>query len=131
MDRQSEFMRLLGNGEAAEYDEAAQKLSIRFKVNSKFCYAGEKQVLRGYSAAWIDAAMAQLISRASYGEYGAATLEMKLNYIQPVVGNFMTAEACIEKLGRSIAFLEGRLVDEQSNILVVSSSTVMLAKARQ
>ncbi|GIS97653.1 MAG: hypothetical protein CM1200mP24_09370 [Gammaproteobacteria bacterium] len=45
-----------------------RKVIMRFDVAPEFCYFEGREVQRGYSAAWIDAAMAQLVSRVTSGE---------------------------------------------------------------
>ena len=122
-------MRLPGEKSSIEYDATARKVIMRFDVLPEFCYFKGGEVQRGYSAVWIDAAMAQLVSRVTSGQYAAATLEMKLNYIQPVVGRLVSAEASVERIGRRVAFLEGCLLDEESNLLIASSSTILLVRA--
>ena len=130
MNTRTGFMHLPGDKRSIEYDAAARKVIMRFDVAPEFCYFEGREVQRGYSAAWIDAAMAQLVSRGTSGEHAAATLEMKLNYIQPVVGRLVSAEASIERIGRRVAFLDGCLLDEESNLLIASSSTILLVRSK-
>jgi uncharacterized protein (TIGR00369 family) len=129
VSKRSGFMRLPGDKSSIEYEATERKVVMHFDVLPEFCYFEGTEVQRGYSAVWIDAAMAQLVSRVTSGEYAAATLEMKLNYVQPVIGRLVTAEASIERIGRSVAFLEGCLLDEESKLLIAASSTIMLVRA--
>lgn len=105
--------------------EEAGRAVIEFTAQEHHCHA---VVQGGYIAAWIDAAMARSVGAATKGEFGCNTLEMKVAYYAPArLGQTLTAEGWVERLGRSTAFLEGSLKDDAGNVIAKASSTAKLS----
>ena len=71
--------------------------------------------------------MARAVAAATNGEFGCNTLEIKVAFYQPArLGQLVTAEGWVERMGRSTVFLEGELRDEAGSVLAKASSTARL-----
>ena len=128
MAEQSGLMQALGDGRVVDFDQSAKKVTMHFDVRAEFCHSDGRVVQSGFLTAWMDAAMAQAVGRVSDGRFGAATMDIRVNFLAPAGPGRVTAEGWVERMGRSVAFLEGRLLDEAGNLLATSSSTAMLAR---
>ena len=120
-----DLMRGLGLKRIVAMEETGRAV-MEFTAQTQHCHA---VVQGGYVAAWIDAAMARAVSAVTKGEFGCNTLEMKVAYYGPArLGQTLTAEGWIERLGRSTVFLEGSLTDEAGNVVAKASSTAKLSR---
>lgn len=122
------LMQQLGNGEVLAWDAARKRISVQFDAQPAFCHSGDV-VQGGFVTAWIDNAMALAVRRASHGAYLAATLEVKVNFYRPTRPGRVRAEAWIVRMGRSVAFTEGHLLDDEGSVLATASSTIKLVAA--
>ena len=113
-------MELLGGGTLLEYSDQEQKAVMQFDARPEFCHSGGKVVQGGFITAWMDAAMAHAVRQASHGESSAMTLELKVTFIAAV--------GRVVSMGRSVAFLEGQLLDGRGKLLATSSSTAKLVR---
>lgn len=119
----SPLMTGLGLAGDVELDPAGRAV-MRFQVQPHHCHAVAQG---GYVTAWIDSSMARAVHAATNGEFGCNTLEIKVAFYQPArVGQLLTAEGWVERLGRSTVFLEGELRDESGTVLAKGSSTARL-----
>lgn len=123
-DIANKLMEGLGLNRVVAMEESGRAV-LEFTVREHHCHA---VVQGGYIAAWIDAAMARSVGAATGGEFGCNTLEMKVAYYAPArLGQTLTAEGWVERMGRSTAFLEGALKDEEGNVVAKASSTAKLS----
>jgi uncharacterized protein (TIGR00369 family) len=78
----------------------------------------------GVLMALLDTAMGfAVVSRvAGEGRFNAAA-EMSTRFLAPVRGGVVTAEATVLKLGKRLAVVESRALDEAGNLVAVASST--------
>lgn len=96
---------------------------IQFLVAEHHCHAVAQG---GYVTAWIDSAMAHA-AHAVRDDIFCNSLEIKVSFLKPaLVGNLVTAIGRVEKMGRSIVFLEGELRDEAGVVLAKATSTAKL-----
>lgn len=122
-DISSELMTGLGLREVVSLDPDG-RAELRFEVQPHHCHAVAQG---GYVTAWIDAAMARAVGAATRGEFGCNTLEIKIAFYRPaLLGQILTAEGWVERLGRSVVFLEGKLRDSTGTVLAKGSSTARL-----
>jgi uncharacterized protein (TIGR00369 family) len=70
--------------------------------------------------------MALAVGRASEGAYLPASLEVKVSFFRPTHPGEVRAEAWVVRMGRSVAFTEGRLLDAEGVTLATASSTIKL-----
>ena len=119
-------MELLGGGTLLEYSDQEQKAVMQFDARPEFCHSDGKVVQGGFIAAWMDAAMAHAVRQTSHGEASAMTLELKVTFIAAVGPGRGVAVGRVVSMGRSVAFLEGQLLDGGGKLLATSSSTAKL-----
>jgi uncharacterized protein (TIGR00369 family) len=70
--------------------------------------------------------MARAAMLATEGALAPATLEIKVSFFRAANPGPVRAEGWVERLGRSIAFLEGRLTTLDGAVLATATSTVKL-----
>ena len=124
-DEHSKLSETLGLQSVVESDREAGRVVLEFLADQRHCHSS---VQGGFVTAWIDMAMARVVWLLTDGQYGAATLEMKVAFYRPAFpGERLRAEAWAERMGKSTAFLEGRLVNEKGEVVAKGSSTAKLA----
>jgi uncharacterized protein (TIGR00369 family) len=89
------------------------------------CHAGGV-VQGGFLTGWIDAAMAHAVATKTARAFVPLSLEIKVSFFRGVTPGLVIAEGWVEKLGRTTAFLEGRLLNEAGDVLAKASSTATL-----
>ncbi len=85
----------------------------------------------GFVTGWIDAAMAHLVMAQTNYEFSPLSLEIKVSFLQSANPGLIVAEAWIERMGRSTAFLEGCIKNEKGEVLAKGSSTVRLVPMKR
>jgi uncharacterized protein (TIGR00369 family) len=83
----------------------------------------------GILAAMLDEAMGPVVAATSREPVLAQTLEMKTSYLRGARPGTILGEGRVLHRGREIAFLEGRLLDSQENLIAAASATVRLMRA--
>jgi uncharacterized protein (TIGR00369 family) len=84
----------------------------------------------GWAAAILDAAMAHAVHTMLAAGNNYTTLEMKLNYVRPVLpGSVVRCEGKVVHMGRRTATSEGRLFDEHGKLLAHASETCIILPA--
>jgi len=61
-------------------------------------------------------------ARANDPSTSMATIDMATHFLAPATGNVVFEARCL-RMGKSIAFCEGRAVDDQGNVLVTATAT--------
>jgi len=121
----SALMQSLGDGRLVEFIAAENRAVMEFTGRQEMCHSGDV-VQGGFVTAWIDSAMARAAMLATEGALAPATLEIKVSFFRAASPGPVRAEGWIERMGRSIAFLEGRLTTLDGDVLAMASSTVKL-----
>jgi molybdopterin converting factor subunit 1 len=62
--------------------------------------------------------------------YFAPTLELKVSFLRPVGPGRLVADGRVVHMGKSIAFLEGSLVDEEGNVVATATATARVVKLK-
>jgi uncharacterized protein (TIGR00369 family) len=101
------------------------KAVLHCRATMAMCHSGGI-VQGGFVTGWIDAAMAYAVIAATKREFSPLSLEIKISFLKAASPGLLIAEAWIEKLGRTTAFLEGRLLDEKGEVLAKGTSTAKL-----
>jgi len=99
---------------------------LEYRATMAMCHSGGI-VQGGFVTGWIDAAMAHAVLSATGFTKTPLSLEIKISFLKATPPGLVIAEGWIEKLGRSTAFLEGRLLNEKGEVLAKGSSTAKLA----
>ena len=99
---------------------------LHYRATMAMCHSGGV-VQGGFVTGWIDAAMAHAVLNATGYTKTPLSLEIKVSFLKSAAPGLVVAEGWIEKMGKSTAFLEGRLLDEAGAVLAKASSTAKLA----
>ena len=121
----SELSETLGLVRVVEMDPAG-RARIEYCAGAHMCHSGGV-VQGGFVTGWIDAAMAHAAIAMAGPDVVPMSLELKVSFFAPARPGVLTAEAWVEKRGRSTCFFEGRLLDGEGRVLAKASSTLMLA----
>lgn len=79
----------------------------------------------GYVSAMLDEVMSVACMVASKMTCVAPTLEMKTSYLRPTLPGRLKGVGRVIKWGRTIAFTEGEIFDEQGRLLAKATGTAM------
>ena len=99
-----------------------------FSGKQEFCNAGGF-VQGGILSAMLDATMSAAVFAMAHGELYPATISMTVNFLSPARPGRIIAEATVMQLGKTIAFVEGRLFAEDGTLLATASATERLLEA--
>lgn len=121
----SDLSETLGLVRVVEMDPAG-RARIEYRAGAHMCHSGGV-VQGGFVTGWIDAAMAHAAIAMAGPDVVPMSLELKVSFFAPARPGVLTAEAWVEKRGRSTCFFEGRLLDAEGRVLAKASSTLMLA----
>ena len=101
---------------------------IGFEGKAAFCNpAGFIQ--GGILSAMLDDVMGPAVFVKTDGRLYTATIGMTVNYLRPVKIGPVIGEGNVVQLGKSVAFIEGRLMDEQGAMLATATSTARLVES--
>ena len=103
---------------------------IHYRARPDHCHSGGI-VQGGFVTGWIDAAMAHLVMAKTNYEFSPLTLEIKVSFLASASPGLIVAEAWIERMGKSTAFLEGHIRNENGDVLAKGSSTVRLVPIKR
>lgn len=98
---------------------------LEYIAKPGMCHSGGV-VQGGFVTGWIDAAMAHAVIAVLGDAVTPMSLEIKISFFAPVRPGLVVAEGWIERRGRKTAFLEGRLLDAEGNVLAKGTSTATL-----
>ncbi|MBF97101.1 MAG: hypothetical protein CFH34_01013 [Alphaproteobacteria bacterium MarineAlpha9_Bin4] len=115
----------LGIQKILKIDPLTGEAEVKYRARKNMCHSGNI-VQGGFITGWLDAVMAL----ACMGRVGANTLvlslEIKTTFIRKVLPKPVIVSGKVIKAGKSIAFLEGEIIDEENNILAKGNQTVKL-----
>jgi molybdopterin converting factor subunit 1 len=85
----------------------------------------------GFITAMLDDTMGPAaVAQLGPGHF-APTLELKVNFLRPVGPGRLVADGRVVHMGKSIAFLEGSLADEEGNVVATATATARIVKLQQ
>jgi len=128
VDTPSPLLKSLGDGRFVEFVSAENRAVMEFTAKPEFCHSGNV-VQGGYVTAWIDTAMARAAILATDRALRPATLEIKVNFFRATHPGPVRVEGWVERLGKSIGFLAGRVTSFDGDVLATATSTVKLTPA--
>lgn len=103
-------------------------LMVGFDGKAEFCNpAGFIQ--GGILSAMLDDAMGPAVFVTSEGRYYATTISLTVNFIAPARPGALIAEAQVIQIGKSVAFMEGKLIGGDGTVLATASTTARLVEA--
>src|SRR2546428_2252743 len=91
------------------------RVRVQYTAREEF-YNPQGNVQGGFLAAMLDDAMGPALFTLLQADQFAPTLEMKVNFIRAASAGPIVAEGWVVNEGRSIAFMEGRLMTEDGSL---------------
>jgi uncharacterized protein (TIGR00369 family) len=102
-------------------------IRIGFDGKPEFCNpAGFIQ--GGILGAMLDDTMGPAVFVMTNGRLYTATITMTVNFLAPAKPGPITAEATVTQLGKTVAFVEGRLTAADGTVLATSSTSARLVE---
>ena len=120
----------LGQQRVVELDQEAGRAVIEYLAAPHMCHSGGV-VQGGFVCGWIDAAMAHAAIAATGHDVTPMSLELKVSFFAPARPGPVFAEGWIERRGRSVCFLEGRLTNAAGDVIAKASSTARMMPRSQ
>ena len=101
---------------------------IGFDGKPEFCNpAGFVQ--GGMLSAMLDDTKGPAVFVMTEGRLYTATISMTVNFLSPARPGPITGEATVRQLGKTVAFVEGRLIAEDGTVLATATSSARLVEA--
>jgi uncharacterized protein (TIGR00369 family) len=102
------------------------------ELNANAAHRHEGGVVQGGIIAQIaDAAMAITLMTLQPPGESNATIELKINYVRPVVEGLLRATGRVVEMKKSLLFAEADVVDADGKLVARASSTCMVIPARR
>jgi uncharacterized protein (TIGR00369 family) len=107
-------------------NQAERQVEAMFDASEDFANP-MRQVQGGYLCAMLDEVMSVACLVASGMTHVAPTLEMKTSFLRPALANGAKLRGVgrVVKWGRTIAFTEGELFDDQDRLVAKATGTAM------
>jgi uncharacterized protein (TIGR00369 family) len=103
------------------------RIRIGFDGKRDFCNpAGFVQ--GGILGAMLDDTMGPAVFVMTDGRLYTATISMTVNFLAPARPGPITAEATVTQLGKTVAFVEGRLMGEGGTVLATATTSARLVE---
>ena len=100
---------------------------IGFEGKRDFCNpAGFVQ--GGILSAMLDDTMGPAVFVMTDGKLYTATITMTVNFLAPAKPGKLIGEANVTQLGKTIAFVEGKLMDENGTVLATATTSARLVE---
>ncbi|HMN72171.1 MAG TPA: PaaI family thioesterase [Rhodoblastus sp.] len=118
-------------GRVVAYDKALERVTMQWTAETRHCHSVEGHprggiVQGGIVTGWIDSAMAHACVAKSAFTVGVPSLEIKVSFLSAASPGLYRSYGWIAKWGRSVAFLEGELRDEEGALIARATSTAAL-----
>ena len=114
--------------EFVQIDGERGSVEVKFEAKPEFLNpAGNVQ--GGFLAAMLDDTMGPAVFVMTEGRLYTATVTMTVNFLAPARPGPITGEATVTQLGKTIAFVEGRLMAEDGIVLATATTSARLVEA--
>jgi uncharacterized protein (TIGR00369 family) len=118
-------------GRVVAYDKGLERVTMQWTAETRHCHSVEGHprggiVQGGIVTGWIDSAMAHACVAKSAFTVTAPSLEIKVSFLSAASPGLYRSYGWVVKWGRSVAFLEGELRDEEGALIARASSTAAL-----
>ena len=119
-------------GGVVAYDRALDdRITMQWTAETRHCHSVEGHprggiVQGGVIAGWMDSAMAHACVAKSAFTVGVPSLELKVSFLSPAHPGIYRSYGWIIRWGRSVAFMEAELRDEEGALIARASSTAAL-----
>ena len=126
--RTPKFFKMLG-GRVVGANRPEKTCTIDFDISRDLCHS-ISIVQGGFVTAMLDAAMSHTAYVAEDGITGVSSLEIKTSFLEPTREGYSRAVGKIIKSGYKLAFMEGRLYDENGLLTATTSAVAKLVRGR-
>ena len=114
--------------EFLQIDGERGTVEVKFEAKPEFLNpAGNVQ--GGFLAAMLDDTMGPAVFMMTEGKLYTTTVSLTVNFLAPARPGRITAEAKVTQLGKTIAFVEGKLTAEDGTLLATASVSARLLEA--
>jgi acyl-CoA thioesterase len=120
------LMEAIGGCRMLSVDAERGVVRAEFTARPEFCHTNGTIVQGGFVTAWLDFAMAHAAINRTRDQFGVASLEIKVSFLERVGPGAVIVEGRVLRLGRRVAFLEATLSDASGRTLATATSTAML-----
>ncbi len=110
-------------------DQEAGRAVATFVAKPEFCHS-EIIVQGGFLCGMVDTVMTQALFARAGLDIIVPTLEMKVSFLAPANPGVIRGEGEVVRQGKSTAFLEGSLFNEEGTLLVRASTTARIIPKR-
>ena len=115
------FLKLLGC-DGFQYDEIDDAVVMHFDVPKEYAHTGGTIIQGGFITAMLDTSMGHAVARKMDGKANCATLNISVNFLRPGRPGKLFAKGSIKQLGKTIAYTESELF--QDDVLIATASAV-------
>ncbi|MBA6413733.1 PaaI family thioesterase [Parahaliea sp. F7430] len=115
------------NGRLVDFDLEEQSCEMAFDVSEQYCHS-INVVQGGNVTVMLDAAMAHAAFIVDRDIVALPSLEIKVSFLEPTLAGPLRARGKVIKLGNSIAFLEGSLINGAGEVSARATSTAKLVR---
>ncbi len=112
---------LLG-GKLIDIDDEKKMSIFEFNIGKDYCHSIDV-VQGGFVTAMLDVAMSHSVITSDQDVIGVSSLEIKTSYLDATRAGKLRVEGWLIKQSYKIAFMEGRIYNEE-NVLTATGSTV-------
>ena len=117
----------LGIKKILKLDTSKGEAHALYNARKDMCHSGNI-VQGGFITGWLDAVMALACMCKVGADTLVLSLEIKTTFIKKISHEQVLVIGNVIKTGKTIAFLEGKIVDTENNILAKGTQTVKLIK---
>ena len=128
-DRRSSCSRLFG-WHLLGHDEARGWIRVGFEATSEFLNPAGR-IQGGILGAMLDDTMGPAVLVKSAGALYPSSIDMNLSFLGAARPGPLVCEGEVLRLGKTVGFVEGRLMDADGRILVRATSSVLLVPAEK
>src|SRR5689334_18578571 len=111
-------------------DARPQEGWIRLAFEGKPAFCNPAGFIQGgMLSAMLDDTMGPAVFVMTEGRLFTTTITMTVNFLAPAKPGPITGEATVTQLGKTIAFVEGKLIAVDGTLLATASSSIRLVEA--
>jgi len=121
------FISLLG-GKLVDFDVETDACQFEFNIGRDFCHSIDV-VQGGFVTAMLDTAMSHAVMALNKEITNIFSLEIKTTYLEPTRAGKLRVEGWAIKKGYKVAFMEGRIYNENNELTATASSVAKLSRA--
>jgi uncharacterized protein (TIGR00369 family) len=121
------YIPMLG-GKIVAIDQKGQSCTFEFNVSTDYCHSIDV-VQGGFVTTMLDSAMSHAVFVSTEGIASVSSLEIKTSYLEPTRAGRLRAVGLVLKSSYKMAFLEGRLYNEEGLLTATSSSVAKLVRS--